>query len=289
MTMMRTGCRRCFGGRARAGRGASGLPSARPRVPRGPSVAAIALASSAVAPSSRRMEAAVSPFFTTTVRSFQVLPPVTCDDGFRQQADVLGNDAGLEAGIGVDVAFGRVGERASASRRLRADWFAPPTVQLAASRTRAITSSNGSAPAIFAPRHGGHEIAHRRRKFRHRRRRSAARPLRRAARRWRRGRHWRATRAGLNGGDIGGEFGGRERQVGGDADERAGAHDLALADLAGGRNPDHLAGRMGFARLLQLVGLPDRPGCARRWRPRRAAPRRAPASAANTASPSSAA
>jgi hypothetical protein len=49
------------------------------------------------------------------VRSFQALPPVAWAVGLGQQGDVFGDDAGLETGIGIAVALGRIGRAAAES------------------------------------------------------------------------------------------------------------------------------------------------------------------------------
>ena len=160
---LRSRCRwrRSRGSAAGAGRrsGASRMrsfwPSFRPPSrPRAPSAAAIALISSGVAPSSRRIVAMVSPFFTVTVRSFQALPPVAWLRGLRQQRDVLRHDARLEAGIGIGVAFGRIGERGAAAR-LPAGSRPDSGVLRAAGPVRGVAhardeSSIGTAAAILA-------------------------------------------------------------------------------------------------------------------------------------------
>ena len=55
--------------------------------------------------------------------------------------------------------------------------------------------------------------------------------------------------------NAGGEFGGRHRQVGGDAHERAHPHHLAVADAVHGGDADDLAGAVGFAGGRQPVAL----------------------------------
>ena len=52
-----------------------------------------------------------------------------------------------------------------------------------------------------------------------------------------------------------GEFRARHGQVGGHADERARAHDFAVADLGGVADREHLAGGAGFAGRRQPVAL----------------------------------
>ena len=112
--------------------------------------------SSGEAPRSRRIEAADSPFFTATARSFQAFGRVGLAGALRQQRDVLRNDARLEARIGVDVALGRIGHARPppvlpvVPARLAVIGRLALPVQAATSRTCAITSSRGTAAAIFA-------------------------------------------------------------------------------------------------------------------------------------------
>ena len=85
------------------------------------------------------------------VRSFQALPPVVCGGGLGQQRDVLRHDARLEAGIGIAMPLGAHRPARRPAMRVRERRVPSPLpVQLAASRTRARTSSIGSTAAIFA-------------------------------------------------------------------------------------------------------------------------------------------
>ncbi len=68
--------------------------------------------------------------------------------------------------------------------------------------------------------------------------------------------HQQARRIELR--HVGGEFRHRQREVGGDAHERAHAHHLAVAGAAGGRDADDVAGRIALAGARQLVGLAGR-------------------------------
>ena len=130
-------------------------------------------------------------------------------------------------------------------------WLAALSLHSAASRTRAITSSDRRGQRDLDLRHHRREIAHHEGDFGVRlgRRRVILRG-RGAARR---GFGQHALRIERR--NIGGQIGDGQRQVAGDAQERAHADDFMIAGARDGRDADHLARERRFVGGRQTIAL----------------------------------
>ena len=123
-------------------------------------------------------------------------------------------------------------------------------VQLAASRTRTSTSSIDSTAAILARGSTAGEVGGDEGDL------GVDFGVGRVVGRRRAGRGFGRLHAQrIEGRDVGGEFGGREREIAGDAHEGADAHDLAIADTAGLGVANDPALGVRFAGRRQAVGL----------------------------------
>ena len=193
----------------------------------------------------------LSPFFTVTARSFQALPPVACPAVFGKQRDVFRNDPGLETGVRIGRAVGRVSERSGAARR----------------QARDLVAGAGAAGPVRGVAHAGDDLVDRK----------GAGEL--GARQDQRqlARHVGDFGVGLGAGLLvhrdavgaglrqhllrverrhaGRVFGAGQHEVRGDAVIRAHAHHLAVADLDGGADADELALAARLAGRRQAVGL----------------------------------
>ena len=200
----------------------------------------------------------------------EALAPVAAAVGLRrglgQQRDVLRDHARGEAEIGDRIALGGVAERDGAGRRVggRPQRVLVGTA-VATSRTRVSTSSSGSKRRIPDLRQQRIEIADRGRDLVGARRRADE----VAGDEGYFGVRLRGRRLLVAGDrigkkllrierrDVGGEIGHGERQIAGDADVSAGAHQFAFADAGRGRNFQDLPRHALFADRRQAIGLAE--------------------------------